>query len=360
MAVYISKNEFRILRAIVLGDDPKLELGVKDYAIATAVLTEKRFLKDGEITEAGRAALEPYRVKNAIIQAAGFSSRFAPISFDVPKGLTEVRGEILVERIIRFLHEAGITDITMVVGYRRELFEYLGEKYDIKLVFNPEFPTGNTMTTYWRVRELVGNTYMCYSDHYYPENPFTLYEYDSYYPSLYLDRGPEWCIEFDENRECVDMYWAEDGPAGEFMHGWSYISRATAAEMAPWIAEGYNGEDKDKYWENVLYTGRGHISMHFPPLPAGIVNEFDKMSELAEFDPDYIYRVKSPSLDNICAALGCERTDIQDCYCLTHDATSSSCHFSVNGKEYVYFTPKGYAGTEDKPWSVTPFVPEAE
>ena len=353
MAVQISKNEFRILRAIVLGDDPTLELGPKDYGIACAVLTEKHFLKDGAITDAGRAALEPYRVKNAVIQAAGFSSRFTPISFDVPKGLIEIRGEVLVERIIRFLIEAGITDITMVVGYRKELFAYLGEKYGVKFIFNPEFATCNTMTTYWHARHLIGNTYMCYSDHYYPENPFSLYEYDSYYPSLYTDYDQEWNIEFNEDRECISMYWAEDGP-GEFMHGWAYISRATYKEMEPWIAEGYIN-DKDKYWENVLWTGRGQISMHFPPLPAGFVNEFDRMSEAMAFDPDFIYKVKSPALDNICATLGCDRAEIHDCYSLTHDENSASCHFAVGDKEYVYFDPKGYAGTVDASWSITPF-----
>ena len=358
MPVQISKDEFRILRAMVLGTDPKLELGPKDYENAFAVLHEKRFLVDGAITDAGRAALEPYRVKNAVIQAAGFASRFTPISLDVPKGLMEVRGEILVERIIRFLIEAGITDITMVVGYRKEMYEYLGEKYGIKFIENPEYVTGNTMTTYWHARHLIGNTYMCYSDHYYPENPFTLYEYESYYPSLYTDYDAEWCIEFDEDRECFTMYWGEDEP-GEFMHGWSYISTRTAEIMAPWIDEGYHSEeDREKYWENVLWTGREVIPMHYPPLRAGIVNEFDRMSELAAFDPEYIYKVNSPSLDNICATLGCDRAEIHDCYSLTHNATNASCHFAVGDKEYVYFDPKGYDGSEDSDWSITPFVPE--
>ena len=38
------------------------------------------------------------KVDNAIIMAAGTSSRFAPLSFERPKALIEVRGEILIER----------------------------------------------------------------------------------------------------------------------------------------------------------------------------------------------------------------------------------------------------------------------
>ena len=37
------------------------------------------------------------KVDNAIILAAGTSSRFAPLSYEIPKGLLEVRGEILIK-----------------------------------------------------------------------------------------------------------------------------------------------------------------------------------------------------------------------------------------------------------------------
>ena len=40
-------------------------------------------------------------VDNAVIMAAGTSSRFAPLSYERHKGLTEVRGEVLIERQIR-------------------------------------------------------------------------------------------------------------------------------------------------------------------------------------------------------------------------------------------------------------------
>ena len=39
-----------------------------------------------------------YKVDNAIIMAAGTASRFAPLSYEKPKALIEVKGEILIER----------------------------------------------------------------------------------------------------------------------------------------------------------------------------------------------------------------------------------------------------------------------
>lgn len=54
--------------------------------------------------------------RNAIILAAGKSSRFAPFTYERPKGLFRVKGEILIERQIEQLREAGVTGIYVVVG----------------------------------------------------------------------------------------------------------------------------------------------------------------------------------------------------------------------------------------------------
>ena len=47
-------------------------------------------------------------VDNAVIMAAGTSSRCAPLSYEMPKALITVKGEVLIERQIRQLQEAGV------------------------------------------------------------------------------------------------------------------------------------------------------------------------------------------------------------------------------------------------------------
>lgn len=95
------------------------------------------------VTAAGLEALKPYKVRNAVIMAAGFSSRFAPLSYECPKGLVKIKGEVLVERQIRQLQEAGILEIIVVVGYRKEDFYYLAEKFGVEIVENSEYSTRN-------------------------------------------------------------------------------------------------------------------------------------------------------------------------------------------------------------------------
>jgi len=89
--------------------------------------TLKKFNNDGivdseGITDAGLRLLEPYRVNNAIIMAAGMSTRFVPLSIEKPKGLLKVRDEVLIERQIKQLKSAGISDIVIVLGYMKESF----------------------------------------------------------------------------------------------------------------------------------------------------------------------------------------------------------------------------------------------
>ena len=139
----------------------------------------------GDITPLGLSQMEPYKVQNAIIMAAGMSSRFVPLSYEKPKALLKVKGEVLIEREIRQLHEAGITDITVVVGYMKEKLFYLEDKFNVRIVTNEDYYRYNNTSTLIRVADRLSNTYICSSDNYFPENPFEPYVYRAYYSAIY-------------------------------------------------------------------------------------------------------------------------------------------------------------------------------
>jgi CTP:phosphocholine cytidylyltransferase-like protein len=64
------------------------------------------------------------KVKNAVILAAGKSFSFAPFSYETPKALFKIKGETLVERLIRQLREAGVEEIAVVVGCTPHFFSW--------------------------------------------------------------------------------------------------------------------------------------------------------------------------------------------------------------------------------------------
>lgn len=111
---------------------------------------------------------------NAIILAAGKSNRFAPFTYEKPKGLFRVKGEILIERQIEQLREAGVEEIYVVVGYMKEKFFYLEHKYPgLKLIVNNEFGKKGNLYSVYKAKEYLKNTFLCCADHYFLSNPFT-------------------------------------------------------------------------------------------------------------------------------------------------------------------------------------------
>ena len=76
--------------------------------------------------------------QRAIILAAGFGMRMVPINMETPKALVEIKGEVLIERTIRQLHAAGIREIYIVVGFMKEKFEYLIDKFGVELIVRSE------------------------------------------------------------------------------------------------------------------------------------------------------------------------------------------------------------------------------
>ena len=111
-------------------------------------------------------ALRPYHVDNAIILAAGMCSRFKPLSDTKPKAFLKVKGEILIERMIRQLIEAEIPEIYIVVGHQKEAFSYLAEKYGVHLIENTEYAVRNNLSSIYAARKVLKNSYICCSDLY--------------------------------------------------------------------------------------------------------------------------------------------------------------------------------------------------
>ncbi len=137
-----------------------------------------------------------YKVDNAVIMAAGTSSRFAPLSHEMPKGLITVRGEVLIERQIRQLREAGIPEIIVVTGYMRERFDYLADALGVHLVHNPAYRVRNNSSSIYAVRKYLRNSYICSSDNNFTENPFEAEVDDAYYAAVYADgHTDEWCMQ---------------------------------------------------------------------------------------------------------------------------------------------------------------------
>ena len=292
----------------------------------------------GGITEKGLAALEPYRVQNAVIMAAGTSSRFVPISLEKPKGLLTVKGEVLIERQIRQLQEAGVQNIVLVLGYKKESFFYLEDKFEhIRIIINPKYAVKNNVFTVYLAQQYIGNSYICSSDNYFTENPFEEYVYQSYYSAVQVDtRLNEWYMIPDAKGNISRIVLNDE--KGTIMMGHVYWNREFSREMIGLInADQEIGAYDDSLWEQILADNLKKL----PPMairvyPEGVIHEFDSLDELRQFDSNYIRHTNSKIIRDIQNALHCREEDIRDFRVIKKGLTNTSIRFEALGEKYVY------------------------
>lgn len=254
--------------------------------------------------------------------------------------MLRVKGEVLIERQIRQLREAGIEDITVVVGYRKEEFFYLKDLLEVDIVINDDYAFRNNNSSIKKVADRLGSTYICSSDDYFVENPFESYIYGSYYSAVFQEGATEeYCLSLMGRRnEIVDV--TIGGNDAWVMLGHVYWDRRFASRFLEMLDVVYDRPATfGKLWEDIYLE-------HIPELPmvarlyeSGVIWGFDSLDELRRFDPDFIENVDSEIMDNICEVLGCRRSDIKGIRPISQGLTNLSCRFEVEGESYVYRHP---------------------
>ncbi len=344
----MNRNEFNLLYAIKNEGVKSVRDLASNINVSTGLVSGKlnEFRKKGyidseSITEQGLKALEPYKVKNAIIMAAGMSSRFVPISLEKPKGLLSVKNQVLIERQIEQLHDAGIKDIVIVLGYKKESFFYLETKYDnIKIIINPLYHLKNNIETLYLAQKYIGNSYICSSDDYFAVNPFTDYVYQSYYSSIHVEeKTDEWYMEKDSKGNVKKV--SRCGEIGDIMLGHVYWNEEFSKAFIDLINHHHDIGDYDsELWEALFMDNVKKLPpMEVKTYPNDTIYEFDSLEELRKFDTYYVNDTHSKIMKNICKTLSCQEEDITNFKAIKEGLTNTSFVFEVKGDKYVYRHP---------------------
>ena len=276
------------------------------------------------------------KVDNAIIMAAGTASRFAPLSYEKPKALIEVRGEVLIERQIRQLREAGIEEVVVVTGYKAEQFESLKDKYGGVLINNPYYLTRNNNSSIYAAREYIKNSYICSSDNYFLTNPFESDVDESYYAAVYIEgETGEWCISEDDG-------WIKDVKVGGqdswVMLGHVFWSESFSRYFLHILEDEYElPETADKLWETIYIEHINELPMKIRKYPADFIFEFDTLDELREFDDSYISNTRSEILTKIAGELGVEEKEIRSVKAFKDKDNAAAGFTFETGKKYRYY-----------------------
>ena len=288
----------------------------------------------GRLTEKAEKAFAARKPRNAVILAAGFGMRMVPINLSTPKALLEVNGERLVDRQIRQLHEAGITDITVVVGFMKDSFEYLMDEYGVDLVVNEDYAGKNNIHSLRLVLDRLSNTYIIPCDIWSETNPFRPAELYSWY-MVSDSADAESSVRVNRKMELVTV-----GPreSGNRMIGIAYLLASDAEILRNSIrsmCEDHRFDDS--FWEAALYEKE---KMR---IPARVVSgqqavEINTYEQLRELDA-HSGTLRSDAIRTIADALHCQEADIREITVLKKGMTNRSFLFSVRGEKYIMRIP---------------------
>lgn len=311
--------QFSILRLVK--ENGGLDAGVlreelfKSYEqinLAVKELNRAGYLQDDRLTEKGEELLAEHKITNAVILAAGTSSRFVPLNFETPKGLLPVKGEPLIERQIRQLREKGIEDICIVVGYMKEKFEYLKAKYGVTLISAEDFETRNNYASVYAARQYLKNTIVTSSDLYFSHNIFQTYADDSYYCTVYMNgKTAERGIATDEDDKIVNTFYGDRCYDIWVTLGYAFFSERFSRTMIKLIEEHYlNEESSGLFWADIQDRHLKELYMYAKRCHENTIYEFDSLEELRGFDEKYVNDSGSAILRQICKRLGVEEKSI--------------------------------------------------
>lgn len=272
--------------------------------------------------------------KNAIILAAGFGMRMVPINTETPKGLLEIKGERLIECTIRQLHEVGITEIYVVVGFMKEQYEYLIDEYGVDLIVAPDYASKNNLHSLKTAADHLSNSYIIPSDIWCEKNPYSRNElYSWYMVSDLVDDDST--VRVNRKQELVVQ---KEQAGGNAMIGICYLLEAEAAVVRERLEElGRDSRYDGAFWEETLYR-KDRMIVTARVVHAADAVEINTYEQLREIDSDSS-QLQTDAIQVICEALGAQQDEVTNITVLKKGMTNRSFLFSCKDKKYIMRIP---------------------
>lgn len=303
-----------------------------------ANLEKKKYLRDGIVTNAALMEIEPLKVNNAVILAAGGSDISAKSVYSMPKGLYIKNGETLIERQIRQLREAGIQDIVIIIGYKQEMYFFLAEKYNVTLEINPDLSKNNIYSLYVAINHL-SSTYICNCDNYFEKNPFSQYEYCSYHAAVYKENAHnELLVRKNSSGRILEIYSGDK--SGECIYGHAYIDNNLSYKLVNYMKNEINDfRVSSLFWEEFIGRHAEDLDMYIRKYDVEFLYEFDSIQEIQNIDSLFFENVSEKINEKIYEVFNCTENEINNIEILQKGLTNILFTFYIRGEKYIFRYP---------------------
>ena len=216
----------------------------------------------------------------AILLAAGMGTRLRPITYETPKSLIKIKDESLIERQIKFLREAGVEEIVVMTGYLNEKFNFLKEKYNVKLVNNDKYDVYNNIYSMYLVREYLSDAYVIDADTYLCRNYLEKAPKTSvYFSGNKVVNTEEWMLVFDENNRVQDIKISSG--EGYVMSGVSYWTKDDGDFLKKKLEEIMDNNNwHNLYWDDIAKDNLKNIDVRIRKINGDDWFEIDSLEDL--------------------------------------------------------------------------------
>ena len=206
-----------------------------------------------------------------------------------------MKGEILIERQIQQLREAGVEDIYVVVGYMKEKFFYLENKYGIHLIVNNEFGNKGNIYSLYVARKYLSNTYICCADHYFIDNPFFRKnpENHSYRACMYqIGKFREFAVECSDANIITSV--EVGGKDSLAMVGHAYMNGKFSMLFRKFLEDEINDFGiSTMFWEEFYARHIRQLTFYKEEFLPNEILEFDSIEDLNKFDSEFFTNIDS-------------------------------------------------------------------
>lgn len=293
---------------------------------------ENYITTSSKLTSKGEKYISLHKPSKATILAAGYGLRMVPINTEEPKGLLEVNNEPLIERIIKQLHNIGITDISIVVGFMKEHYEYLIDKYNVNLIVNTHYNTRNNIYSLYLAKDRLENGYVIPCDVWFKKNPFSTIEDPSWY--LFSDKltsKSNWIVSKNYKVKRVKSQ------LGNRMIGIAYLNKLDADKLVQRISSLIKAKKYNLFWEDALVE-KNNFLINGRIIPNSKHAEINSYEELLELDSNSSH-LENEAIQIIEDTFKIDKADIHSIHTLKKGMTNRSFIFTVKNKRYIMRIP---------------------
>ena len=232
-----------------------------------------------------------YRVKRAIIIAAGIGKRMRPLTLSTPKPLIEVNGVRMIDTILDALIENGIEEIYIVTGYLAESFEILHSKYPmVRFVNNPDYSKYNNISSMYYARSLLDTDVIITDADQIVKNKDILspsFERSGYSASIVMSHTDEWVMTVNDG--IVSSCSRNGGDKGWQLYSVSRWNKEDAVKLKELVEFEFENNNRDIYWDDIpMFLHKDKFKLGIREINGEDLIEIDNIDELTALDSSYL------------------------------------------------------------------------